>query len=178
MIAGAYAVLWLRQDRPGNDACRFANAAGGFLIDGSSTDADWNFLRYRIRAREDGTTRRARIGAMSRFFIRRAPDDSWTLNGKTVDEVKGAKDIHLPFTPATLTLPIRRLNLNVGDEEETLAASLDHVNERLTPLHFVFRRTANDQYECIETETGITSQLRVDAQGIVRSHAGHWIAQT
>ena len=39
MIAGAYAVLWVRQDGPGNDACRFAEAEGGFLIDGSSTDA-------------------------------------------------------------------------------------------------------------------------------------------
>ena len=178
MIAGAHAVIWVRQDAPGNDACRFAAAEGGYLIDGSSTDADWNILRYRVRARDDGTTRRVRIGAKSRIFIRRAPDDTWILNGTPVPAVTGAKDIDLGFTPATLTLPIRRLNLGVGDEDKILVASLDLEKEWLTPLHLVFRRTANDNYECFETETGITSHLSVDAQGIVRTHTGHWIAQT
>lgn len=178
MIAGTHAVLWVRQDRPGNDACRFAEAEGGYLIDGSSTDADWNVLRYRVRARDDGTTRRVRIGAKSRIFIRRAPDDTWSLNGTPIPAVTGAKDIDLGFTPATLTLPIRRLKLGVGDEVEILVANLDLENERLTPLHLVFRRTGNDTYECFEAETGTTTHLTVDAQGIVRTHAGHWIAQT
>ncbi|MDU9004488.1 putative glycolipid-binding domain-containing protein [Sedimentitalea todarodis] len=177
MIAGAHAVLWVKQDGPGNDACRFADAEGGYLIDGSSTGADRSILRYRIRARRDRTTRRARIGAKSRIFVRRAPDDTWTLNGTPVPAVNGAKDIDLGFTPATVTLPLRRLKLDVGDEAEIMVASLDHEMERLIPLHLIYRRIANDQYECLKTETGTTSHLSVDAQGIVRTHQGHWIAQ-
>ncbi|MBJ3764528.1 putative glycolipid-binding domain-containing protein [Maribius pontilimi] len=177
MIAGAHAVLWVRQEGPGNDACRFADAEGGYLIDGSSTDADLNVLRYRIRARDDGTTRRVRIGAKSRIFVRRAPDDTWMLNGKPVPAVTGAKDVHFGFSPATFTLPIRRLKLGVGDEVELLVASLDLENERLDPLHVVIRRTAHDAYEWLETETGATSYLSVDAHGIVRTHKGHWSAQ-
>jgi hypothetical protein len=177
MIAGAHAVLWMKQDGPGNDACRFADADGGYLIDGSSTDADWNILRYRIRARGDGTTRRVRIGSRSRIFVQRAPDDTWTLNGAAAPEVTGAKDINFGFTPATLTLPIRRLKLGVGDEAETPVARLDIESERLTLLHFVFRRTSKNQYECVMTETGVTSHLLVDAHGIIRTHKGHWIAQ-
>lgn len=178
MIAGAHAVLWLRQDRQGNDACRFADAEGGYLIDGSSTDADWTTLRYRIRARADGTTRRARIGVTSRIFVLRAPDDTWVLNGKPVPEVTGAKDIDLGFTPATLTLPIRRLKLAVGDEAEILVARLDLENEALVPLRRIFRRTADDRYDCVTTETDTTSHLIVDAHGIVRNHSGRWVAQT
>lgn len=177
MIAGAHVVLWVRQDGPGNDACRFAEAEGGYLIDGSSADADQNTLRYRIRARDDGTTRRVRIGAKSRIFVRRAPDDTWMLNGTSVPAVTGAKDIDLGFTPATFTLPIRRLNLGVGNEAEILVARLDLETERLKPLHLVFRRRSNDEYECLNTETGTTSHLLVDAQAIVRTHKGHWIAQ-
>jgi hypothetical protein len=178
MIAGAHAVLWMRQDVPGNDACRFASAEGGFLVDGSSTDADWNVLRYRIRAWDDGTTRRVRIGAKSRIFVRREPDDTWYLNGNPIPEVTGVKDVHLGFTPATLTLPIRRLKLGVGEEAEILVASLDLESVSLRPLHFVFRRRASDVYECLVVEEGVTSQLTVDAQGIVRSLTGRWIAQT
>lgn len=178
MIAGAWAVLWVRQDGPGNDACRFAEAEGGFLIDGSSTDADWNVLRYRIRAWADGTTRRVRIGSRSRIFIQRAADDTWKLNGRPVPAVTGARDIHLGFTPATLTLPIRRLGLGIGDEADVLVASLDVAKEQLTPLHLRLRREGSHDYECLTTETGTVAQLAVDAQGIVRSHKGCWSAQT
>lgn len=177
MIAGAHAVFWVRQDGPGNDACRFADAEGGYLIDRSSTDADLNVLRYRIRARGDGTTRRVRIGRTSRIFVRRAPDDTWMLNGTLAPEVTGAKDICFGFSPATFTLPIRRLKLGVGEEVETLVARLDLEKERLEPRHLVIRRTANSDYEWMETETGTTSHLTVDAHGIVRTHQGHWIAQ-
>ncbi|WP_300434752.1 putative glycolipid-binding domain-containing protein [uncultured Mameliella sp.] len=177
MIAGAYAVLWVRQDGPGNDACRFAEAEGGFLIDGSSTDADWTVLRYRIRARGDGTTRRVRIGARSRIFIQRNAEGDWMLNGAPAPEVAGAKDIHLGFTPAALTLPIRRLALGIGDEAEVDLASLDLDQPRLTPLRLTIRRTAKDKYQTAETDSGSTSNLTVDAQGIVRAVEGRWIAQ-
>lgn len=178
MIAGAWAILWVRQDAPGNDACRFADAEGGFLIDGSSTDANWNVLRYRIRARADGTTRRVRIGSKSRIFIQRTADDTWTLNGTPVAAVTGARDIHLGFTPATLTLPIRRLKLEIGTETDVMVASLDVMNEDLRPQHLRLRRTGNQEYECALSETGATSQLFVDAQGIVRNWKGVWTAQT
>ena len=142
MIAGAHAVLWVRQDGPGNDACRFADAEGGYLIDGSSTDADWNILRYRIRARGDGTTRRVRIGTKSRIFASRAPDDTWKLNGTPVPAVTGASDIYFDFTPASLTLPIRRLKLGLGDEAEILVAWLDLESQKLLPRHLVLRHIA------------------------------------
>ncbi|WP_167853440.1 putative glycolipid-binding domain-containing protein [Roseovarius aestuariivivens] len=177
MIAGAHSVLWVRQDGVGNDACRFADAEGGYLIDGSATDSDWTVRRYRIRARDDGTTRRARIGVQSRLFVQRAPDDTWRLNGQPAPEVTGAKDIHLAFTPATLTLPIRRLKLAEGDEAEILVAELDVENERLSPRHLKLRRTGKDSYECVETETGLVSNLTIDRHGIVRKWDGRWQAQ-
>lgn len=178
MIAGAHAVLWVRQDGAGNDACRFADAEGGYLIDGSSTDSDWNVLRYRVRARADGTTRRVRIGARSRIFLRRATDNTWRLNGVAVPAVNGAQDIDLAFSPATMTLPIRRLKLAVGDEAEILVARYDLKNGDLTPHRLVYRRTAPDKYECHDTASGTTAQLKVDAQGIVQTYKGHWKAQT
>ena len=177
MIAGAHAVLWVRQDGAGNDACRFADADGGYLIDGSSTDAGWNILRYRIRARKDGTTRRVRIGAKSRIFVQRTTNDAWTLNGAPAPDVEGAKDIYLGFTPASMTLPIRRLKLDIGDEATFLVASLDLANEQLEPLHLTLRRITSLEYKCLQTETGGTSCLSVNQHGIVQIAKGRWVAQ-
>ncbi|MGK7653724.1 putative glycolipid-binding domain-containing protein [Roseovarius sp. B08] len=177
MIAGAHAILWLREDGSGNDACRFADAEGGYLIDGSSTDAEGGVLRYRIRAREDGTTRRVRIGRKSRLELRRKKDGSWTHNGTPVPDVLGATDIMLDFTLATFTLPIRRLALRPGDQSEIMAARLDVSTEKLSPLHLVFRRLSDDAYEIETAETGATIRVSVDDQGIVRSQPGRWTAQ-
>jgi hypothetical protein len=175
MIAGTHAVLWVRQDRPGNDACRFAEAEGGFLIDGSATDEGWKVTRYRVRAREDGTTRRARIGQNSRLFIRRAPDGEWTLNGTPVPGLDAALDIDLGFTPATNTLAIRRLALPVGAEAEITAAWFDPADERLKPMRQTYRRVSQTDYDY--RSPGFSARLRVDAQGIVRDYEGLWRAQ-
>ncbi len=177
MIAGAHAVLWLREDGTGNDACRFADAEGGYLVDGSSTGSDGEVLRYRVRARKDGTTRRARIGRKSRLIARRAKDDTWTLNDTPMPDVIGAKDIDLGFTPATLTLPIRRLHLDVGKATELFVARLDVEAGRLTPLNLVLRRVAGDTYEMETVETGTTSRFTVNEEGIVQSQPGQWRAQ-
>jgi hypothetical protein len=176
MIAGTHAVLWLRQDKPGNDACRFAEAEGGFLIDGSATDAEWNVVRYRVRARDDGTTRRARIGADSRIFIRRDPQGVWTINGTEVAGLEEALDIDLGFTPATNTLAIRRLKLPVGGEAEIVAAWFDPETERLKPMRQSYRRTNEQEYH-YSSDAGFTARLKVDAQGIVREYEGLWKAQ-
>lgn len=177
MIAGAHAILWLREDGKGNDACRFADAEGGYLIDGSSTDEDGTVLRYRIRAGADGTTRRVRIGRKSRLKLRHKKDGSWTLNDAPMPGIQGATDIFLDFTPASFTLPIRRLALDTGAQSEIIAARLDMATEQLTPLHLVFRRISEDTYEVETVETGTTTRISVDDHGIVQSQPGHWTAQ-
>lgn len=177
MIAGSHAVLWLRLDRPGNDACRFAEAEGGFLIDGSATDESWAVTRYRVRARPDGSTRRARIGHDSRLFVRRAPDGAWTLNGTPVPGLEAALDIDLGFTPATGTLAIRRLALPVGGEAAITAARFDPADERLKPMRQVYRRIGGAEYLFTAPDSGVTARLKVDRHGIIRAYEGRWRAQ-
>ncbi|MFN3210735.1 MAG: putative glycolipid-binding domain-containing protein [Roseovarius sp.] len=177
MIAGAHAVLWVRQDGTGNDACRFAETEKGFLIDGASTGADGTVRKYRIRTRDDGTTRRVRIGQKSRLVARRKRDGSWTLNDTAVPAVTGATDIALEFTPATFTLPLRRLKLKIGQEAEILAAKLDVAAGRLEPLQMMLKRVSEAEYDCAETETGRGARITVDPEKIVQVHEGHWIAQ-
>jgi hypothetical protein len=46
----------------------------------------------------------------------------WELNGKVVPHLDGCEDIDLGWTPATNTVPIRRLDLEVGDTADINAA--------------------------------------------------------
>jgi len=177
MIAGAHAVLWVRQDALGNDACRFADAEGGYLIDGSATDSEWNIQRYRIRARANGSTRRARLGVTSRIIIRRTSGGKWSVNDTPMPDVTGAFDIDLGFTPATITLPIRRLKLAVGAQADLTLAHYDAASQTLKPLHQTLHRTAKDTYTLTNPATGTSDQLKVNKHNIVQDYTGRWMAQ-
>jgi uncharacterized protein len=46
----------------------------------------------------------------------------WEVNGSDAPHLKGCSDIDLGWTPATNTVPIRRLDLEVGDTTSIVAA--------------------------------------------------------
>jgi hypothetical protein len=92
-------------------------------------------------------------------------------------EVDGAQDIELAFTPAALTLPLRRLKLDVGQTEEVLLAALDLKNERLVPHHCALGRTGTGTFEFRDAATGDVTHLKVDRHFIVREWGGTWKAQ-
>lgn len=176
MIAGSRVVFWIRLDRPGNDACRFAETGKSLLIEGSATGVDGSPLNYRVRARADGVTRRARVGTLPRLVVRREKGGVWFLNDAEVPAVKGAKDFDLGLTPATNTLTIRRLALGVGDQAETLAAWLDPEDWTLKPLRQTYKRVGETSYD-YRSDTGYSAQLETDDFGIVQTYPGWWEAR-
>ena len=54
--------------------------------------------------------------------LRRADLGRWEYNGTAAAHLMGCSDIDLGWTPATNTIPIRRLDLEVGDTASILAA--------------------------------------------------------
>ena len=174
MIAGAHVVMWVAHQPPGNDACRFALNSRSLIIEGSSRAGDLA-TRYRVRAAVSGETRRCRIDSRERrILIERDRTGRWTQDGAEVPEVAGAVDVDLGFTPATNTLPIRRLGLAVGEEAKVTAAWLDPSDWRLKPLAQTYRRTGERawQYASPDFET----ELTVDDFGAVTNYPGFWEA--
>lgn len=177
MIAGAHVVMWVAYDPPGNDACRFHLNGRRMLIEGSSR-TEGMATRYRVRADEkSGITLRTRINSrLYNHLIERDAMGRWTLNGKDVPEVEGLVDIHLGFTPATNTLPIRRLGLAIGKTAEVVAAWFDPVDHSLKPLRQTYRRTAADRYHYAVPDHGFETELTVDGFGAVTNYPGYWDA--
>lgn len=100
---------------------------------------------------------------------------SWSLDGVAHPELGGCVDIDLGFTPATNTLPIRRLNLAVGQAATTTAAWF-----KFPEMAFV---SAIQRYERIGASTWRYTAgqsdfvLDVDEYGRVLSYGdGLWLA--
>jgi hypothetical protein len=100
-------------------------------------------------------------------------DGSWLLAGQSIDEVEGCVDIDLGITPATNVLPIRRLNLAVGESADVVATWVRFPSLAIQPLSQRYTRLSENRYR-YESDTGFTADLTVDAGGLVTTYPGGW----
>ncbi len=89
-------------------------------------------------------------------------------------EYSDCVDVDLSFTPATNTLPIRRLALEIGEEAEIHVAWLVWPELTVQRVLQRYSRLAEDRYRYTQDE--FEAELTVDRQGLVREYEGLWRA--
>jgi hypothetical protein len=177
-------ILWRRLDLPGHDAARFAVREDGWELDGCAVFAHAGRacrLDYRVRCDRDGRTRAARVrgwcGAESVAVELAADADGWTRDGRPCPELERCVDVDLQFTPATNTLPVRRLALAVGAVADVRAAWLRFPELALEPLDQRYERLDPRRYRYSSAEGSFVRDLEVDAAGFVTHYPGSWRAE-
>lgn len=89
-------------------------------------------------------------------------------------ELRDCVDVDLSFTPATNSLPIRRLRLDVGESAEIAVAWLTWPELRVERARQTYARLAEDRYRYTQGE--FEAELTVDEQGLVIDYEGLWRA--
>jgi len=89
--------------------------------------------------------------------------------------IKGTVDIDLGWSPSTNTLPIRRLNLEVGQASgEVIAAWVRFPELALQPLPQEYTRLAERQYRYSSRGGAFVANLVVDDHDLVLDYEGFW----
>ena len=88
-------------------------------------------------------------------------------------DIQGCDDVDLSVTPATNTLPIRRLNLEVGSSVSVIAAWVKFPELTVEPLSQRYTRLRKDSYR-YESNTGSSAQIAVDDLGLVTAYPSGW----
>jgi hypothetical protein len=101
----------------------------------------------------------------------------WRLNGIERPVVTGCIDLDLNFSPSTNLLPIRRLNLAVGQAAEVRAAWLRFPNFELEPLSQVYRRIDESTYRYESGGGRFVADLAVNSVGFVTNYPAIWQAE-
>jgi uncharacterized protein len=148
-------------------------------------DAGPTSLSYRVRCDTAWRTTDATVEGWSGrdtvdIWASRDPADGWTLNGVPCPTVSGCVDLDLNFTPATNLLPLRRLDLAVGEAAEVRSAWLEWPAAVLTPLtqRYARRSTTEYDYEADLPGAGrFAAVLRVDSSGWVLEYGDLWLAE-
>ena len=175
-------ILWRRLDREGHEFCSLEGTrlTGAAVIEQESLPCH---LYYVAVCDESWRTRsthvRGFLGAERvDVEISVTASGTWTLNGREISAVAGCIDVDLNFSPSTNTLPIRRLQLAVGEEAEVRAAWLRFPSFELEPLVQRYRRLDEHTYHY---ESGsFSAEVRVNDAGLVTTYEGFCVtaAQT
>jgi hypothetical protein len=180
-------MVWRRTDVPGREEARVERTTAGWRLAGVLEVEEAGRtarLRYGIECDAAWRTRVAIIegdagGSPIRFALAADGAGNWARDGTPVPAVVGALDVDLGFTPATNTLPIRRLALAVGESAPVRGAWLRFPELRLEPLEQTYTREAERtfRYRALVDGEPFIARLDTDAFGRVVRYQGLWEAE-
>ena len=172
------AVLWHASDG-GGDLCVLEPAGDGSRLRGTVLTHEAKQpieLRYSVTVDAAWVTRDVEVLVAFAGGDLHEPVELGGLwsRRKRPAELEGCVDVDLGFTPATNTLPIRRLELAVGEEAEIAVAWLRWPELRVERVLQRYARLARDRYRYTQDE--FSAELRVDELGLVLEYEGLWRA--
>jgi hypothetical protein len=175
-------MLWRRVDQPGHESARLVYEHPSWHLSGAAVsvyDGEPCRLDYLITCNSLWETR---LGTVMGWVGDRAieihisvdSDRRWFINGNECDEARGCLDLDLNFSPSTNLLPIRRLNLAIGEQAQVRAAWLRFPSFALEPLDQIYRRKDATTYTYESAGGSFMAELRVNEAGFVTDYANLW----
>jgi uncharacterized protein len=175
-------VVWKNLLTSGTDYCGLSHTAEGWLLKGTVVgvlkDPRPMLANYEIHCDENWLTHRVQV---ERTIGNDVKNLSLTVesrgvsrsSGRELREIQGCDDIDLAVTPATNTLAVRRLNLQVGSSESIIAAWVKFPDLTVQPLSQRYTRLDQNTYR-YASNTGFSAEIVVDALGLVTDYPGGW----
>ncbi len=175
-------VIWKRLDLPGHEFCRVLASKSGWCLTGAAVlaaEGQACRLDYLIDCDRQWVTQSATVTGWvgNRTIdvrIARDANGQWSLNEKTCDAVAGCLDVDLNFSPSTNFLPIRRLNLFVGETVTVRAAWLRFPSFTLEPLDQTYTRVEDRLYRYESNAGEFVADVTVDEMGLVVDYGQLW----
>lgn len=180
MVVAKRVLLWSPVGSPGAEYCVVAHPRASWQIRSSVVAvANDQPLRveYQLACTTDWRTRRVRIETFSEAARRSlrltVKGDHWFTPTGERDDLRGCVDVDLGVTPMTNTLPIRRLNLAVGESAQVTAVWVRFPSLEVRSLGQIYTRLTERTY-LYESDTGFRAEIVVDDEGFVVTYPGGW----
>ncbi|HJU87779.1 MAG TPA: putative glycolipid-binding domain-containing protein [Gemmatimonadaceae bacterium] len=180
----ARTILWRRLDQTGLEVARLEEHPSGWSFTGTVIvvnegtpcaftyavvcDSSWRTVEASIR------------GTVGEEFVNVSVEShgrQWLRNGEAQPQVAGCIDVDIAFTPATNTLPIRRLRIPIGQSVPVTAAWLRFPDFVLVPLEQSYTRERANVYRYESGGGSFAARIDVDDLGLVRQYGQIWRAE-
>jgi hypothetical protein len=175
-------VAWKNLLINGTDYCALWHTAEGWLLKGTVVgvlkDQRPTLANYQIYCDDKWLTHRVQvertIGKDTKTLTLNVESRGlWRSSGQELSGLRGCHDVDLAVTPATNTLPIRRLEFRIGSSESVTAAWVSYPDLTVQPLSQRYTRIGKNIYR-YESDTGFSAEIVVDDLGLVTAYPGGW----
>jgi hypothetical protein len=171
--------LWRNLDEPGFERTVLSQTKRGSLLSGTILIAlpDATEVRYRIEFDPDRRTRALHVeldgsDGQRTLDLRCEAGGGWRNGDDQLELGPDVFDVDLSISPATNTLPIRRLGLAIGEWRDISVAWV-RFPELIVERHDqTYARLGENVYRF--TEGNFTADLEVDEHGLVVNYPGLW----
>jgi uncharacterized protein len=171
------AILWRDVETGALDRCQLDTGPDGLRLRGTVLTPEHGSpleVRYLIETGPDGLTRRVELeldgGSARRVLLADGAGHWHWEGGPELAEVGGALDVDLTVTPATNTLPIRRLGLGTGQAADLRMAWVQFPGLEVLASEQRYERLAPARWRF---STGdFEAELLVDPDGLVLDYGG------
>lgn len=171
-------VRWTDAEGRGLEHCLLAFGSGGLTLEGAVAGTrKGNYgAHYLVRADAAGRTRQVRLRHVGGPELHLSVDGNarWRdeIAGRALPDLDGCLDVDLGITPATNTLPIRRLGLALGETRAVRAAYVPLPSEiggdfLPRPAEQRYTRLADRLWRYEGLFRDFTAELAVDDLGLV-----------
>jgi hypothetical protein len=175
-------ILWQGIVLPGHESCRLVSQDSRWHLEGTavfSHEGQPCRLSYQILCDDAWRTLSANVEGwvgkeLIEVQIKTDSTQDWWANGVEQPHIKGCTDIDLNFSPSTNLLPIRRLNLAIGEEAIVKAAWLRFPGFKLEVLPQSYQRLDEMIYRYESAGGQFVADLKVDKTGLVLEYPGIW----
>jgi len=175
-------VAWKSLLINGTEYCALWHTDDGWLLKGTAVgvlkEQQPMLANYEIHCDDNWLTHRVQVertigSDVKTLSLSVESRGVWRSGGQELPALRGCLDIDLALTPATNTLPLRRLDLGVGSSESVIAAWVKFPELTVQALSQRYNRTAKNTYR-YESNTGFSAEIVVDDLGLVVTYAGGW----
>ena len=174
-------IMWQGLNAPSLERCIVTPRNHGIEFDGLILQAHKEVayvVRYRIRVDEAWTTREVELelenGGSRTLSLMRNAAGHWWRDGQRLNRFDDCVDVDLEWSPSTNTLPIRRLDLAIGQTAPVTAAWIQLPFLEIQRLDQSYERLAVDRYRY--RSGSFTADLAVDLDGVVLEYGVNWKA--
>ena len=175
-------ILWRGFALPGHEVCRLFFQDSEWHLEGAAVfshegqpvqlnyqiicDAAWQTLSANV----EGWLGQTVVGIQ----IKTDPTQRWWLNQVEQPDLMGCIDLDLNFSPSTNLLPIRRLDVAIGEAVNIKAAWLRFPSFKLEPLPQRYQRLDETTYRYESGGGQFVADLKVNRSGFVIDYPGLW----
>lgn len=181
---GEKSIVWhrLETNGAGHEFARvFAENSKRFL-EGAAIFVDEKRLcklDYKIECDENWETLNATVSGFAgdeKIEIEIAADSNkiWTMNGEEIFAVQNCIDVDLNFSPVTNLLPVRRLNLKIGEKAMVRAAWLKFPTFKLELLEQIYERIGENKYAYESAGGTFRVEIETDDFGLATRYGDLW----